>query len=457
VTGKMAKKKISYLCSACGEATNKWAGQCPACGAWNTLEEGSRPAAPAADSRLGGYSGAVMPVQELGAVELAETPRIGTGLAELDRVLGGGLVAGSVVLVGGDPGVGKSTALLQVGSNLAERHKVLYVSGEESPRQIAMSSRRLGLADNGMLLLAETVIENILATAAEVKPRVLVIDSIQTMQVGALASAPGSVSQVRESAALLTRMAKQSGTAVFLVGHVTKSGNLAGPRVLEHMIDVVCYFEGNLDSRYRLLRAVKNRFGAVNELGVFAMTDRGLKEVSNPSAIFLSREGEPAPGSLVTVLWEGSRPLLVELQALVDQSRAEIPKRLAVGLENNRLGLLLAVLHRHGRLATYDRDVFVNVVGGVRVNETAADLGLLLAVASSLANRTLPRDLVVFGEVGLAGEVRPVLNGQERLREAAKHGFKRAIIPKANAPREPIKGLQVTAVAKLAEALETLT
>ncbi|HET97644.1 MAG TPA: DNA repair protein RadA [Desulfurivibrio alkaliphilus] len=453
----MAKKKISYLCSACGEATNKWAGQCPACGAWNTLEEGSRPAAPAADSRLGGYSGAVMPVQELGAVELAETPRIGTGLAELDRVLGGGLVAGSVVLVGGDPGVGKSTALLQVGSNLAERHKVLYVSGEESPRQIAMSSRRLGLADNGMLLLAETVIENILATAAEVKPRVLVIDSIQTMQVGALASAPGSVSQVRESAALLTRMAKQSGTAVFLVGHVTKSGNLAGPRVLEHMIDVVCYFEGNLDSRYRLLRAVKNRFGAVNELGVFAMTDRGLKEVSNPSAIFLSREGEPAPGSLVTVLWEGSRPLLVELQALVDQSRAEIPKRLAVGLENNRLGLLLAVLHRHGRLATYDRDVFVNVVGGVRVNETAADLGLLLAVASSLANRTLPRDLVVFGEVGLAGEVRPVLNGQERLREAAKHGFKRAIIPKANAPREPIKGLQVTAVAKLAEALETLT
>ncbi|MFU8819371.1 MAG: magnesium chelatase domain-containing protein, partial [Desulfurivibrio sp.] len=246
-------------------------------------------------------------------------------------------------------------------------------------------------------------------------------------------------------------------TAVFLVGHVTKSGNLAGPRVLEHMIDVVCYFEGNLDSRYRLLRAVKNRFGAVNELGVFAMTDRGLKEISNPSAIFLSRDEEPAPGSLVTVLWEGSRPLLVELQALVDQSRAEIPKRLAVGLENNRLGLLLAVLHRHGRLATYDRDVFVNVVGGVRVNETAADLGLLLAVASSLANRTLARDLVVFGEVGLAGEVRPVLNGQERLREAAKHGFKRAIIPKANAPREPIKGLQVTAVAKLAEALETLT
>ncbi|MFH7320477.1 DNA repair protein RadA [Desulfurivibrio sp. D14AmB] len=453
----MAKKKTSYICSACGEATNKWAGQCVSCGAWNTLEEGSRPAAPAADARLGGYSGAVMSVQELGAVELAETPRIGTGLAELDRVLGGGLVAGSVVLVGGDPGVGKSTALLQVGSNLAAQHKVLYVSGEESPRQIAMSSRRLGLADNGMLLLAETVIENILATAAEVKPRVLVIDSIQTMQVGALASAPGSVAQVRESAALLTRFAKQSGTAVFLVGHVTKSGNLAGPRVLEHMIDVVCYFEGNLDSRYRLLRAVKNRFGAVNELGVFAMTDRGLKEISNPSAIFLSRDGEPAPGSLVTVLWEGSRPLLVELQALVDQSRAEIPKRLAVGLENNRLGLLLAVLHRHGRLATYDRDVFVNVVGGVRVNETAADLALLLAVASSLANRTLARDLVVFGEVGLAGEVRPVLNGQERLREAAKHGFKRAIIPKANAPREPIKGLQVTAVAKLAEALETLT
>ncbi len=453
----MAKKKISYICSACGEGSSKWAGQCPACGAWNSLEEGSSPVAPAAEARLGGYSGEVMPVQEIGAVELAETPRINTGLAELDRVLGGGLVAGSVVLVGGDPGVGKSTALLQVGSNLARRYQVLYVSGEESPRQIAMSSRRLGLAEHGMLLLAETVIENILATAAQVKPQVLVIDSIQTMQVGALASAPGSVAQVRESAALLTRFAKQSGTAVFLVGHVTKAGNLAGPRVLEHMIDVVCYFEGNLDSRYRLLRAVKNRFGAVNELGVFAMTDRGLKEISNPSAIFLSRDEEAAPGSLVTVLWEGSRPLLVELQALVDQSRAEIPKRLAVGLENNRLGLLLAVLHRHGRLATYDRDVFVNVVGGVRVNETAADLALLLAVASSLKNRTLPRELAVFGEVGLAGEVRPVLNGQERLREAAKHGFKRAIIPKGNAPREQIKGLEVTAVGKLAEALESLT
>ena len=453
----MAKKKISYICSACGEGAGKWAGQCPACGAWNSLEEGSLPVAPAAEARLGGYSGVVMPVQEIGAVELAETPRINTGLAELDRVLGGGLVAGSVVLVGGDPGVGKSTALLQVGSNLARRYQVLYVSGEESPRQIAMSSRRLGLAEHGMLLLAETVIENILATAAQVKPQVLVIDSIQTMQVGALASAPGSVAQVRESAALLTRFAKQSGTAVFLVGHVTKAGNLAGPRVLEHMIDVVCYFEGNLDSRYRLLRAVKNRFGAVNELGVFAMTDRGLKEISNPSAIFLSRDEEAAPGSLVTVLWEGSRPLLVELQALVDQSRAEIPKRLAVGLENNRLGLLLAVLHRHGRLATYDRDVFVNVVGGVRVNETAADLALLLAVASSLKNRVLPRELAVFGEVGLAGEVRPVLNGQERLREAVKHGFKRVIVPKANAPREQIKGLEVTAVGKLFEALEALT
>lgn len=452
----MAKRKTQYLCSACGEESAKWSGQCPACGTWNSLEEGARPVAPAAAARLGGYSGSVMPVQELGAVELAATPRISTGLAEFDRVLGGGLVPGSVVLLGGDPGVGKSTGLLQVGGALGHRHKVLYVSGEESPGQIAMRARRLGLPTAGMLLLAETVIENILATAAEVRPEVLVIDSIQTMQVGALSSAPGSVAQVRESAALLTRFAKQSGTAVFLVGHVTKSGDLAGPRVLEHMIDVVCYFEGNLDSRYRLLRAVKNRFGAVNELGVFAMTDRGLKEITNPSALFLARQDEPAPGSLVTALWEGSRPLLVELQALVDQSRAEIPRRLAVGLETNRLALLLAVLHRHGRQATYDRDVFVNVVGGVKVTETAADLALLLAVASSLQNRALPRDLLVFGEVGLAGEIRPVLNGQERLREAAKHGFKRAVVPKANAPREPISGLTVTAVDKLAAALETL-
>ncbi|MDZ7642737.1 MAG: DNA repair protein RadA [Desulfurivibrio sp.] len=453
----MAKTKINYICSACGEGAAKWAGQCPACGAWNTLEEGRPPVVPAAESRSGGFSGTVMPVQKIGAVELAEEPRIATGLGELDRVLGGGLVPGSVVLVGGDPGVGKSTALLQVGSKLGAARRVLYVSGEESPRQIAMSCHRLGLAEPGMLLLAETVIENILATAAEVKPQVLVIDSIQTMQVGALNAAPGGVTQVREAAARLTRFAKETGTAVFLVGHVTKSGNLAGPRVLEHMIDVVCYFEGNIDSRYRLLRAVKNRFGAVNELGVFAMTDRGLKEVSNPSAIFLSRQDEALPGSLVTVLWEGSRPLLVELQALVDQSRAEIPRRLAVGLENSRLAMLLAVLHRHGRLPTYDRDVFVNVVGGVRVNETAADLALLLAVASSYHNRAIPRDLAVFGEVGLSGEIRPVQSGQERLREAAKHGFKRAVVPKANAPREQIAGLEVQPVARLAQALDNLT
>ncbi len=452
----MAKPKTSYVCSFCGQSFSKWSGQCAGCETWNTLEERSAPPPTAAASRLSGYSGTAVPVQAIGAVELDEVPRIATGLAEFDRVLGGGLVPGSVVLVGGDPGVGKSTGLLQVSCDLGRHHKVLYVSGEESPRQIAMRTRRLGLSETGVLLLAETVVENILATAAEVKPQVLVIDSIQTMQIGALASAPGSVSQVRESAALLTRFAKQSNTAVFLVGHVTKTGNLAGPRVLEHMIDVVCYFEGNLDSRYRLLRAVKNRFGAVNELGVFAMTDRGLKEISNPSAIFLSRQDEPTPGSLVTVLWEGSRPLLVELQALVDQSRAEVPRRLAVGLDNNRLAMLLAVLHRHGHLATYDRDVYVNVVGGVRISETAADLALLLAVASSLRNRPLPPELVVFGEVGLAGEIRPVLNGQERLREAGKHGFKRAVISKANAPREPIPGVQITAVANLAEALAVL-
>jgi DNA repair protein RadA/Sms len=339
---------------------------------------------------------------------------------------------------------------------LGPRQPVLYVSGEESPRQIAMRSRRLGLPQEGVMLLAETVVENILATAEEVKPAVLVIDSIQTMQVGALASAPGSVTQVREAAALLTRFAKQSGIAVFLVGHVTKSGDLAGPRVLEHIIDVVCYFEGNLDSRYRMLRAVKNRYGAVNELGVFAMTDKGLKEISNPSAIFLSRQEEVTPGSLVTALWEGSRPLLVEMQALVDESRAEIPRRLAVGLDNSRLAMLLAVLHRHGRLATYDRDVFINVVGGVKVSETSADLPLLLAVASSLRNRALPGDLVVFGEVGLAGEIRPVLNGQERLREAKKHGFRRAVLPKANAPREKMAGMEITAVSRLEQALEIL-
>ena len=453
----MAKNKTIYVCKACGATSGKWAGQCPDCGQWNSLEERQPPpAAPADSARLGGYSGVVTPVQAIGEVSLDEVARISTGLAEFDRVLGGGLVPGSVVLVGGDPGVGKSTGLLQVACALGPRHPVLYVSGEESPRQIAMRSRRLGLPQEGVMLLAETVVENILATAEEVKPAVLVIDSIQTMQVGALASAPGSVTQVREAAALLTRFAKQSGTAVFLVGHVTKSGDLAGPRVLEHIIDVVCYFEGNLDSRYRMLRAVKNRYGAVNELGVFAMTDKGLKEISNPSAIFLSRQEEVTPGSLVTALWEGSRPLLVEMQALVDESRAEIPRRLAVGLENSRLAMLLAVLHRHGRLATYDRDVFINVVGGVKVSETSADLPLLLAVASSLRNRALPGGLVVFGEVGLTGEIRPVLNGQERLREAKKHGFRRAVLPKANAPREKMAGMEITAVSRLAQALEIL-
>ena len=450
----MAKNKTVYVCRACGAETGKWAGQCADCGQWNTLEE--RSTAPAAAGGRPGYSGVVTPVQVIGAVDLAETARISTGLAEFDRVLGGGMVPGSVVLVGGDPGVGKSTGLLQVSCALGSERRVMYVSGEESPRQIAMRSRRLGLPQDGVMLQAETVVENILATAAEIKPEVLVIDSIQTMQVGAHSSAPGSVSQVREAAALLTRFAKLSGTTVFLVGHVTKSGDLAGPRVLEHIIDVVCYFEGNLDSRYRMLRAVKNRYGAVNELGVFAMTDKGLREISNPSAIFLSRQEEITPGSLVTALWEGSRPLLVEMQALVDQSRAEIPRRLAVGLEHNRLAMLLAVLHRHGRLATHDQDVFINVVGGVKISETSADLPLLLAVASSLRNRSLPADLVIFGEVGLAGEIRPVLNGQERLREAGKHGFKRALIPGANKPPEKIPGMEITAVDKLDRALAVL-
>lgn len=449
----MAKEKISYECAACGAVSGKWAGQCPDCGQWNTLEERRPLPVAAGNARFRGYTGALAPVQSLAAVDLDEAPRLGTGLAEFDRVLGGGLVPGSVVLVGGDPGVGKSTGLLQVCGQLGRQHKVLYVSGEESPGQIALRGKRLGLPESSVLLLAETVVEGICAVAEQEKPAVLVIDSIQTMQVAALQSAPGSVSQVRESAALLTRFAKQSGTAIFLVGHVTKSGDLAGPRVLEHMIDVVCYFEGNLDSRYRMLRAVKNRYGAVNELGVFAMTEKGLKEIANPSAIFLSRQEEAMPGSAITALWEGSRPLLVEIQALVDESRAEIPRRLAVGLEPNRLAMLLAVLHRHGRIATHDRDVFINVVGGVKVAETSADLALLLAVASSIRNQALPRDLLLFGEVGLAGEIRPVLNGPERLREAIKHGFRRAVIPKANAPRESLAGMKVTAVEKISEAL----
>lgn len=450
----MSKIKSVYACSACGAESSKWGGQCGECGAWNTLSEVVQTPMPKGP-RVGGYAGRVAEVTLLADVRADAEARVPTGLSELDRVLGGGLVAGSVVLIGGDPGIGKSTILLQTLTHLAANLPALYVTGEESPGQVAMRARRLELPVDKLQLMAETCVENIIATAREKKPRVLVVDSIQTLYTEALQSAPGGVSQIRESAALLTRFAKHSGCALFLVGHVTKEGALAGPRVLEHMVDCVLYFEGEADSRFRVIRAVKNRFGAVNELGVFAMTDRGLREVSNPSAIFLSRNSDAIPGSIVMVTREGTRPLLVEVQALVDESYGN-PRRVAVGLDQNRLAMLLAVLHRHGGIATVGQDVFVNVVGGVKVLETGSDLALLLAVTSSLRSQSLPSDLVVFGEVGLSGEIRPVPNGQERLKEAAKHGFKRAIVPKGNAPKQAIEGMEIVSVGRLSEALEAV-
>jgi DNA repair protein RadA/Sms len=410
-----------------------------------------------AKGRFAGYAGdAGVATTRLAAVKPDAKVRSSVGLAELDRVLGGGLVAGSVVLIGGDPGIGKSTLLLQVLATLSDALPALYVTGEESPEQISLRAARLGIEGREVRLLAETSVERILESACREQPRVMVLDSIQTLYTEALQSAPGSVAQVRESAAQLVRFAKQSGTAMFLVGHVTKEGTLAGPRVLEHMVDTVLYFEGDPGERYRMLRAVKNRFGAVNELGVFAMTEAGLREVRNPSAIFLSRHETTVPGSVVMVTWEGTRPLLVEVQALVDQSQLSNPRRVTLGLEQNRLSMLLAVLHRHGGLVVGDQDVFVNVVGGVRVSETAADLAVLMAVISSFRNQPLPSDLVVFGEFGLSGELRPVPNGQERLNEAAKHGFHRAIIPAANQPRQEIEGLAVTAVARLDDVLSVI-
>tara|TARA_R110001592_G_scaffold59921_2_gene182167 strand:- start:17985 stop:19364 length:1380 start_codon:yes stop_codon:yes gene_type:complete len=457
----MAKNKRIYGCTECGATFTKWAGQCGECQAWNTLVETVVDITPtggsgAAAGRSGHWAGQMAQVRTLAEVSTEEVPRQPSGSSELDRVLGGGLVSGSVVLIGGDPGIGKSTILLQTLCQLAESMPALYVTGEESQQQVAMRARRLGLPEERLRVMTETCIESIIATARLEKPRVMVVDSIQTIFTEQLQSAPGGVSQVRESAALLVRYAKQSGTAIFLVGHVTKDGSLAGPRVLEHMVDTVLYFEGESDGRLRMLRAVKNRFGAVNELGVFAMTDKGLKEVSNPSAIFLSRYDTPIPGSVVMSTWEGSRPMLVEVQALVDTSHLGNPRRVTLGLDQNRLAMLLAVLHRHGGVATYDQDVFVNVVGGVKVLETAVDLALLAAVMSSLRNRPLPMDLMVFGELGLSGEIRPVPSGQERLKEAAKHGFTRAIVPKANAPKESPKGMQVIAVTRLDEALAAI-
>ncbi len=450
--------KAVYACVACGAQFSKWAGQCPDCGAWNTLQEAVAAPPASASPRFAGYAGdAASGVRALAAVAPQARARSASGLDELDRVLGGGLVAGSVVLIGGDPGIGKSTLLLQALASLAAELPALYVTGEESAEQISLRAQRLGIGGGALRLLTETGVERILAAAVAEKPRVMVVDSIQTLYTELLQSAPGSVAQVRESAAQLVRFAKQTDTAVFLVGHVTKEGALAGPRVLEHMVDTVLYFEGETGSQFRLIRAIKNRFGAVNELGVFAMTDKGLKPVSNPSAIFLSRHDAHVPGSAILVTREGTRPLLVEVQALVDQTPLANPRRVALGLEQNRLAMLLAVLHRHGGVAMYDQDVYVNVVGGVRVTETAADLPTLLAVLSSFRDRALPRDLVAFGEVGLAGEVRPVPSGQDRLKEAAKHGFRRALVPTGNAPRRGVEGIEVVAVSRLSEALEVLS
>ncbi|MFZ5542698.1 MAG: DNA repair protein RadA [Pseudomonadota bacterium] len=448
----MAKEKTVYTCTQCGSTSPKWLGKCPDCGAWNTLEETVADSPSAARHRFQALAKS-QPVATLSEIEATDVDRTPTGIEELDRVLGGGIVAGGVVLIGGDPGIGKSTLLLQAADTLAAQLPVLYVTGEESAAQVALRARRLGVNGTRVRVLAEIQLEKILATVAAEQPAFCVIDSIQTLYSEQLTSAPGSVAQVRECAAQLTRSAKASGTAVVLVGHVTKEGALAGPRVLEHIVDTVLYFEGDTHSSFRLVRAFKNRFGAVNEIGVFAMTERGLKGVTNPSAIFLSTHGEPVPGSCVLVTLEGTRPMLVEIQALVD-SGGPSPRRLSVGLERDRLAMLLAVLHRHAGVACLDQDVFVNAVGGVRISEPAADLAVLLAIQSSLRGRPLPRGFIAFGEVGLAGEVRPAPRGQERLKEAAKLGFSVALVPKANAPKKPVEGLTVHAVERIEQAIE---
>jgi len=449
----MAKAKTQYTCTECGGSSPKWQGQCPACGAWNTLVE--TVVEKTAESRFQSLASS-SEVKSLAEVEAVEDERIPTDIAELDRVLGGGLVRGGVVLIGGDPGIGKSTLLLQALAHLSGQLPTLYVSGEESSRQVALRAKRLNLKADSLPLLAEIQLEKILAVLEERKPQVAVIDSIQTVYSEALQSAPGSVAQVRECAAQLTRYAKRSGTSLFLVGHVTKEGALAGPRVLEHMVDTVLYFEGDTGSSFRLVRAFKNRFGAVNELGVFAMTETGLKNVTNPSALFLSRHGQPVPGACVVVTQEGSRPLLVEIQALVDSANSGNPRRLSVGLESNRLAMLLAVLHRHAGVACFDQDVFINAVGGVKIAEPAADLAVLAAIVSSLKSKPVRDKLVIFGEVGLAGEIRPVQRGQERLKEAAKLGFTHAIIPAANQPKNKISGMEVIPVNRVDEALGQL-
>ncbi|MBN9426134.1 MAG: DNA repair protein RadA [Burkholderiales bacterium] len=451
----MAKVRTIYVCSECGGTAPKWQGQCPQCNAWNTLTESvAEPARGGAGAHRYQSLAPTHDVVILDAVPAEEVTRLTTGVDEFDRVLGGGLVEGSVVLIGGDPGIGKSTLLLQSLAHMAAERDVLYVSGEESAAQVALRARRLGADGTRLPLLAEIELERVVAAVEKRRPAVVVIDSIQTLYSSQLQSAPGSVAQVRECAAQLTRLAKQLGVAMVMIGHVTKEGTLAGPRVLEHIVDTVLYFEGDTHSSYRLVRAFKNRFGAVNELGVFAMTDRGLRGVTNPSALFLSQHTKPVPGSCVLITQEGSRPLLVEIQALVDTAHVPNPRRLSVGLEQNRLAMLLAVLHRHAGIACYDQDVFINAVGGVRIGEPAADLAVMLAIISSLKDRALPRGLAVFGEVGLAGEIRPAPRGQERLREAAKLGFSRLLIPRANAPKRPIEGTEVIALDRIDQALD---
>ena len=456
----MAKDKSTYTCNECGASTPRWLGKCPSCDAWNTLIETAAPSASAGKNRFGSSHASLAPtsdVQTLASIEATDVARTPTGHEELDRVLGGGVVSGGVVLIGGDPGIGKSTLLLQALDTLQRSGlPTLYVTGEESGAQVAMRAHRLGIVASQVEVLAEIQLEKILATLSARKPAVVVIDSIQTVYSDQLTSAPGSVAQVRECAAHLTRAAKSSGITIVLVGHVTKDGQLAGPRVLEHMVDTVLYFEGDTHSSFRLIRAIKNRFGAVNEIGVFAMTEKGLKGVSNPSAIFLSQHEQPVPGSCVMVTLEGTRPLLVEIQALVDTGGPS-PRRLSVGLDRDRLAMLLAVLHRHAGIASGDQDVFVNAVGGVRITEPAADLAVMLAITSSLRGKALPKGFIAFGEVGLAGEVRPAPRGQERLKEAAKLGFSVAVVPKANAPKKlgkEFEGLTIHAVDRIEEAMD---
>ena len=449
----MAKDKSVFTCNECGGTSPKWLGKCPSCAAWNTLVESVAVPDSGVRNRFASLAGTAQ-VAVLADIEASDVDRTPTGHAELDRVLGGGIVQGGVVLIGGDPGIGKSTLLLQALDSLQRAgKKTLYVTGEESGAQVALRSRRLGLDGSQVSVLAEIQLEKILGALGTQQPDVAVIDSIQTVYSDQLSSAPGSVAQVRECAAHLTRAAKSVGVCIVLVGHVTKEGALAGPRVLEHMVDTVLYFEGDTHSQFRLVRAIKNRFGAVNEIGVFAMTEKGLKGVSNPSAIFLSQHAEPVPGSCVMVTLEGTRPLLVEIQALVD-SGGPSPRRLSVGLDRDRLAMLLAVLHRHAGVACMDQDVFINAVGGVRIGEPAADLAVMLAISSSLRGKALPKGFIAFGEVGLAGEVRPAPRGQERLREAAKLGFTQAIVPKANAPKKPMEGMAVHAVERVEEALQ---